>query len=165
MQAGAGGNDHLQQRRAVAVPVKAQDGPLGGKSPGGSRDSGTRFALLQLRALHLEGALLTAEGAEPSAVGTGLLLAQGVGLLFEQGLQGALGEAGGGGLGDLLHGVEIDIESGAVVAEGAAGDDFAPLGGEVTEFLEFLGVNRRRAMMRPALELRTRGRRSVSLSG
>jgi hypothetical protein len=68
-----------------------------------------------------------------------LLLPQGVGLLFEEGLQGALVEPGGGGLSDLLHGVEIDVESGAVVAEGAAGDDFAPLGRQITEFLELWG--------------------------
>jgi hypothetical protein len=67
------------------------------------------------------------------------LLPQGVGLLFEEGLQGALVEPGGGGLRDLLHGVEIDVESGAGVAEGAAGDDFAPLGRQITEFLELLG--------------------------
>jgi hypothetical protein len=62
-----------------------------------------------------------------------------LGLLFQEDLQGALVEAGGGGLGDLLHGVEVDVQPRAVVAEGAAGDDFAPLGGQITEFLEFLG--------------------------
>lgn len=67
-----------------------------------------------------------------------MLRAQGVGLALQEGLQGALVEAGGGGLGDLLHGVEVDVESGAVVTEGAAGDDFAPLGRQITEFLELL---------------------------
>jgi hypothetical protein len=67
------------------------------------------------------------------------LLAEGLGLLLEEGLQGSLGESGGGGGGDLLHGAEIDVESGALVAEGAAGDDLAPAGGEVVEFLEFVG--------------------------
>jgi hypothetical protein len=57
---------------------------------------------------------------------------------LEKGLQGSLGEPGGGGAGDLLHSIEIDIESGSVVAKGASGNDFAPLGGEVVEFLEFL---------------------------
>ncbi len=97
------------------------------------------LAVLQLRALNLERAGLPAEGTKPSTVGTGELLAQGVGLLFEQGLQGALGEAGSGGLCDLLHSGEIDIESGAVIAEGASGDDFAPLGGEAAELLDFVG--------------------------
>jgi hypothetical protein len=67
------------------------------------------------------------------------LLAQGQGLLFEEGLQGALGEASGGSEGDLLHSSEIDIESVSLVAEGASGDNFAPLCGEATEFLDFLG--------------------------
>jgi hypothetical protein len=98
-----------------------------------------RFALLQSCAADVQGAFLTAEGTRPSAVGAGLLLAQGVGLLLEEGLQGALGESVGGGAGDLFHGIEIDIESGSVVAEGASGDDFAPLGGEAAECLEFLG--------------------------
>jgi len=59
--------------------------------------------------------------------------------LLQEGLQGALVEAGGGSLGDLLHGVEVDVQSGAVVAEGATGDDFAPLGCQITEFLELCG--------------------------
>ena len=100
---------------------------------------GDRFALLELGALHLEGASLTAEGTKASAVGAGLLWAQGVGLLFEEDLQGPLVESGGSGLGDLLHGVQIDVQPRAVVAEGAAGDDFAPLGGKVTQILEVLG--------------------------
>jgi len=98
-----------------------------------------RFALLQGWPLHLERAFLAAEDTRPPAVGTGLLLAQGGGLSFEEGLQGSLSEAGGGGEGNLLHGGEIDVESGTVVAEGASGDDFAPLGGEATEFLDFVG--------------------------
>jgi hypothetical protein len=67
------------------------------------------------------------------------LLAERLGLLLEKGLQGALGEAGSGGVGDLFHGAEIDIESGSLLTEGVSGDDFAPLGGESAEFLEFLG--------------------------
>ncbi len=94
---------------------------------------------MQLCALHLERAFLTAQGTRSSAVGTGLLLAQGISLLFEEGLQGALGESRGGDAGDMLHGIEIDVESRAVVAEGASGDDFAPLGGEAAKFVEFLG--------------------------
>jgi hypothetical protein len=54
-------------------------------------------------------------------------------------LQGAFGQAGCRRLGDLLHGVEIDIESGTVVAEPATGHNLAPLRGELTDFLEFLG--------------------------
>lgn len=66
-----------------------------------------------------------------------MLVAQGGGLAVEEGLEGAFGEAGGGGVGDLLHHVEVDVESGSVIAERAAGDDFPPLGGELAEFEEF----------------------------
>jgi hypothetical protein len=59
-------------------------------------------------------------------------------LLFEAGLQGSFGEAFGGGLSDLLHGVQIDVEPGALVAKDAAGDDFAPLGGEGADFVQSL---------------------------
>ena len=86
----------------------------------------------------MEGPLLATDGTGPAAVGTGLLLAQGGGLPFQQRLQGAFGDAGRGRLGDLLHRVEIDVESGAVRAEGPAGDDLAPLTGELAEFVEIL---------------------------
>jgi hypothetical protein len=69
----------------------------------------------------------------------GGLFAQSLGLLFQQGGEGALGEAGGGGAGELLHGVEVGVEAGAALAEGAAGDDLAPAGSEVADFLEELG--------------------------
>lgn len=39
----------------------------------------------------------------------------------------------------MLHRREIDIESGAVVAEGASGDKGAAAGGEAAELLEFVG--------------------------
>ena len=39
-QACGGLSDHLQHGRAVGVVVQTQGGPQGGKSPGGSRDSG-----------------------------------------------------------------------------------------------------------------------------
>jgi hypothetical protein len=89
--------------------------------------------------MHLERAVFPADGTRSSAVGTGLLLAQGLGLLFQERLQGALGESGGGSEGDLLHGGQIDVEPGPVVAKGASGDDFAPLSSEATEFVDFLG--------------------------
>ena len=69
------------------------------------------------------------DGAEGAAVRAGVLVAQGLSLLFQQGVQRAFGQACGGGPRDLLHGVEIDVEAGALVAEGAAGNDFAPAGG------------------------------------
>jgi hypothetical protein len=66
-------------------------------------------------------------------------LAEGLGLLFQECGQGSFGQSVGGGLGDLFHGVEIGVESGSVVAEGASCDDFAPGLGEVTDFLEEFG--------------------------
>jgi hypothetical protein len=59
--------------------------------------------------------------------------------LLQGGGQGALRQAGRGGAGDLLHHVEVHVEAGASRAEGAAGDDFAPAGGEVADLLEHLG--------------------------
>jgi hypothetical protein len=61
-----------------------------------------------------------------------------LGLLFQGGGQGALHQAGGSDQGDLLHGVEVHVEAGAPLAEGAAGNDFAPAGGQVTDRLEQL---------------------------
>jgi hypothetical protein len=97
------------------------------------------FALAKLPAVEGQGPFLMANGAGAAAVGAGLLGAEGIGLLCEQDGEGALGEPGGGGAGDVLHGLAIDVGAGPLVAEGTAGDDFAPLGGEITDFLEFLG--------------------------
>lgn len=108
---------------------------------------GDRFALAKFDPLGVQGSFLPMDGTGEPAVGTRLLVAEGT---LQKGLEGALGEPLGGGVGDLLHRVEIDTESGAVVAERAAGDDFPPLGGEVAEFPEFVGGERTRAMMRPA---------------
>jgi hypothetical protein len=63
-------------------------------------------------------------------------LAQGLGLLFQQGGQSAFGEAGGRRTGQSLQGLEIGVQAGAGLAEGPAGDDFAPARGEVADFLE-----------------------------
>jgi hypothetical protein len=70
-----------------------------------------------------------------------LLRGQGVGLPLQQAVQRSFDQSGGGRLGDLLHGVEIEVDG---VLAGAAGDDFAPLGGEVVQFLQF-GVGEMRA--------------------
>ena len=98
-----------------------------------------RLALPELCAPHVGRALRTAHGTGPSALGAGLSLAPRRGLSLEEDWQGALVEPGGGGLGDLLPGIQVEAEAGAVVAEGAAGDDVAPLGGQGAAFLEFLG--------------------------
>jgi hypothetical protein len=84
----------------------------------------------------VQGAWLAGDGTEGAALGAGKLLAKGLGLLFQERGQGAFGQAISGGLGDLFHGVEIGVESGSLVTEGATCDDFAPALGEVTDFLE-----------------------------
>src|SRR5262249_8169 len=55
------------------------------------------------------------------------------------GRQGARRQPRRGGAGDLLHRVEVHVEAGAGVTEGAAGDDFTPTGGQVADLLEHLG--------------------------
>src|SRR5262249_46793318 len=47
--------------------------------------------------------------------------------------------AEGRGAGDLLHGIEVHVEARPLVAEGAAGHDFAPAGSQVTDLLEEFG--------------------------
>jgi hypothetical protein len=84
----------------------------------------------------VQGAWLAGDGTGGAAVGAGKLLAQRLGLLFQERGQGSFGQPISGGLCDLFHGVEIGVESGSVVAEGATCDDFAPALGEVTDFLE-----------------------------
>ncbi|MFL5513280.1 MAG: hypothetical protein ACJ8CN_12725 [Gemmatimonadales bacterium] len=66
-------------------------------------------------------------------------MAQRLRLLFQEGGQGTFGQAGGSGAGQLLHGLEVGVQSRAVVAEGASGNDFAPASGEVADFLEEFG--------------------------
>ena len=88
-------------------------------------------------AVAAEGAWLLMHRAELAAVGAGVFSRQGVGLLFEEGGEGPLRQPAGGGVGDLLQGEQVDVQAGALVAEGTAGHDFAPLGGEVTDILEF----------------------------
>jgi hypothetical protein len=95
-----------------------------------------RLALGERAGAHGQGSVLASDRAEASAVGTGLLGAQPLGLLFQQGGQGPFGQAGGGGGGDLLHRVQIDVGAWAGVAEGVTGHDLAPAGGQFTEFPE-----------------------------
>ena len=97
-----------------------------------------RFALGERAGADVQGPLGASDGAGAPAVGAGLLGAEPLGLLFQQGGEGALGQAGGGGRGDLLHGVQIDLGPRAGLAEGVPGHDFAPARSQVTDFLEFL---------------------------
>jgi hypothetical protein len=97
------------------------------------------FALGEWTGADAQRSLRASDRAAASAVGAGLLGAEPVSLLFQQGGEGTFGQAGGGGSGDLLHGVQIDVGSRPGLAEGMPGHDFAPAGGEVPDFLEFLG--------------------------
>jgi hypothetical protein len=91
-----------------------------------------------------------------------LLLAQGARLLFQEGLRGALGEAGGGGAGGWLQGLESDVESGPAVAWGVSGDDFAPACGEVVELLKFLGSERASCRAASCLEVETKRKEKMA---
>ena len=90
-------------------------------------------------AADLDGPLFVADRAELAAGRAGLGVAEALGLLGGGLLEGAGGQAAGGGDRDLFHGVQIDVEAGAVVAEGVADDNLAPLAGQVVDLLEVLG--------------------------
>jgi len=64
-----------------------------------------------------------------------MLLRQGGGLLIDEDAEGALGQAGGGGGSDLLHGGEVE---GAGLRAEASGDDLAPLCGQFADLGELL---------------------------
>jgi hypothetical protein len=98
-----------------------------------------RLALGEGAAGHVQGAGFAVQGTGGATVRTGNLFAQGLGLLFQEGAEGALGEAGRRGAGELRHGLEVRVQAGTALPEGAAGDDFAPAGGQVADFLEELG--------------------------
>ena len=97
-----------------------------------------RLLLYYRTAGHGQGARLAADGAKRATARARLLRAQGAGLLLEQDCQCALGESGSGRAGQLLQGVEVHVQTGTLGAESAAGDDFAPAGGQVTDFTEEL---------------------------
>jgi hypothetical protein len=117
-----------------------------------------RFALGHCAAGPVQGAGFAAQSTGGAAVGTGYLFAERLGLLFQQEGEGALGEARRSGVGQLLHGLEVSIQSGAAVAEGAAGDDFAPAGSEVADLLEEFGGKLTTCHDRYHLGLATEGR-------
>ncbi len=92
-----------------------------------------------LAAVDVQGPRLPSHGAGAAAVGAGLLRAEGLGLLLQGGGEGAFGQPGGGRGGERLQGGDIEVEAGAGVTEGPAGDNMAPLGGEGTDILEVVG--------------------------
>lgn len=97
------------------------------------------FLVLDFGSLGRERALVRPEGTGRAALRTGLLGWKPLRLLAEHQLEGSFGQSVGGGGRDLLHGSEIDIQTGSRVAEGAFGHDFPPLGCELSKLIEFLG--------------------------
>jgi hypothetical protein len=82
-----------------------------------------------------EGAVLALDRTGPSAIRAGVEVPQSSGLLVEQNAEGALGQAGGSGGGDLLHGGEVE---GARLRTKASSDDFAPLDSERADLGQLL---------------------------
>lgn len=107
----------------------------------------------------VQGPGFAAHRTEAAASGAGLLFAQGAGLLLQEGGEGPLGQAAGGFQGELFQGGQIDVQPWALVAEGAAGDDFAPAGSQFTNFTEVFGGEFSARHDLPALDLRKRRRR------
>jgi hypothetical protein len=114
-------------------------------------------------AADLEGPLFVADGAELAAGRAGLGVAEALGLLGGGLLQGAGGQAAGGGDRDLFHGVEIDVEAGALVPEGMADNNLAPLVGQVVDFLEVLGRKLARRHGLNFLAVRANGEEALAM--
>ena len=95
-----------------------------------------RFALGYGSAGQLQGAGFAVQDTGRAAVRTGHLGTEGLGLLFEKGGQGPLGQTGRGSAGQLLHDVEVGVQGRPGIPEGAAGNDFAPAGSQIADFLE-----------------------------
>jgi hypothetical protein len=99
------------------------------------------FVVSELAALDVQRPVLPFHRTKLPAVGAGLFGAERLGLLFQEGSEGPLRQSSGSGSGDFLHGLEIDVQARAGLAEGATGNDFAPLGREFTDFMELLRRN------------------------
>jgi len=99
-----------------------------------------RFAVAEFTALTDQFPWLLAHGTRVATLRTGRLWGQGLGLEFKEGRERALGQAAGSGRGDLFQGEEVQFqEFRSRSPKGAACDNFAPLGGEVTDVVELLG--------------------------
>jgi hypothetical protein len=81
------------------------------------------------------------DGTGPSTSGTGLMIAEEFQLGLEDFLKGPLDHGLADFDGERLEGVEVAVEPGAVGAEGAAGDDFSPPVGHVTEIGQIVGLS------------------------
>lgn len=98
-----------------------------------------RFVMLKgTTVAHDKRSLLALERTHPSALGTGLLLAQLTGLLVGGHLQGAGQQTLHGRHRDILHLGEIDIETGPLFAPVLAHDNFSPAFGQFADVFEIL---------------------------
>jgi hypothetical protein len=89
------------------------------------------MSLVAAREVQRPGFALDRTGALTS--GTGVFGAEGLGLLFQEGIQGALDQATGRLQGQVLQDGEVDVGPWTFRPESAPGDDFAPLGGQLTD--------------------------------
>jgi hypothetical protein len=112
-----------------------------------------RFAVAEGTALADQGACFLVNRAALAAVGTGGVGGEGLGLLLQEASERPLGQSPGGGRGDLFEGGQVGVEAGAGIPEGPARHNFAPLGRQVTDILEFLGSQLRSGHRLSCLEV------------
>ena len=115
----------------------------------------------RLAAVEVQWSGLLSDGAGAAAVGAGQLRTKGLGLLLQGGRERAFSEAGGGS--ELFQGGEIEVEARAVDAESPSGDNFAPLGGQMTDILEVLGRNFAAGQRQSCLRVRENGKNGLSI--
>jgi len=96
-----------------------------------------RFVMLKgATSPHDNGTLLTLKQAHTPAIGASLLLTQVVSLLSGRHLQRACQQSTYGSHRDLFHLVEVDIETGTLLAPMLPHDDFSPTSRQFLDVLE-----------------------------
>jgi hypothetical protein len=121
-----------------------------------------RLVVVERTTAHVHEAVLRLHRAEAPTTRAVLLFPQALGLLLRGLLQGAGRQPAGGGDSDLLHGIQIDVQTGAVVAESAPRDNSTPLLGELENgFFIFMAELVSWHVLAP-LELRTISRKEFS---
>ena len=97
-----------------------------------------RFAVFKASAAYFDGAFVDRDGTGPAALRTGLAVAELGSLLAGGRFHGTGKEALSGSEGHLFHVSEVNVESRPLLAEGTAGDDFAPRLSELGDGLKIL---------------------------
>ena len=100
-----------------------------------------------------DGSGLLLGGAGPAASGAGLLGEELVGLLLRGLFEGTGSKPGSSGSGDLLHGVEIDVQARPLLAKSATDDDFSPLLGQGVDLGQVLVVELARCHIASVIQL------------